>query len=137
MKNQSVVDILSHVELFKEINADDIQLFAELAEEQQFIAGDILFHASEQTNALYVIASGSIQLVDTSQKTEQSLTVFSRYEFIGETILVAPVHQQGFTARVYADATLYRFERTSLLALLHDQRSHVRPGQSAAGEHLP
>lgn len=121
MNQQSIVDCLSQVELFTGVSSDDIRLFAELAEEIQLLAGDILFHASHNTDALYVIAKGSIQLVDSEQASEQSLTVFSRHEFIGETILVAPVHQQKITARVYSDATVYRFDRTCLLALLESR----------------
>ncbi len=118
---QQVATCLTKVELFNNVAEADIGLFAALAHEQQLLAGDILFHASDQTNALYVIAQGSIQLLDADKNGEHSLTVFSRFEFIGEMILVAPVHQQSFTARANSDVQLYRFERDALLQLLESR----------------
>jgi CRP-like cAMP-binding protein len=54
-----------------------------MALEQHLPKSEMLFFGQDKTDALYVIASGSVQLIDESQGYEQSLTVFSRYEFIG------------------------------------------------------
>ena len=115
---QSVTECLNQVELFQNISAQELALFAEHAQRQQLLTGDILFRSHDLTDALYVIASGSIQLFDEQGDTEQSLTVFANNEFIGENILIAPVHKQGVCARVLSDVTLYRFEREVLLTLL-------------------
>lgn len=115
---KSVTECLSKVELFQNISAQELALFAEHAQLQQLLTGDILFRSQDFTDTLYVIASGSIQLFDDQGDTEQSLTVFANYEFIGESILIAPVHKQGVCARVLSDVTLYRFEREALLSLL-------------------
>lgn len=117
---KSVTECLSKVELFQDVCAEDLALFAEHAQRQQLLSGDILFRSHDLSDALYIIASGSIQLFDDKDGTEQSLTVFSSYEFIGETILMAPVHKQGLCARILSDVTLYRFEREALLALLSE-----------------
>ena len=118
MNKQLILECLTQVELFKGVSQEDIALFADLAEAASLLAGDILFHGSDSTDALYVIMSGSIQLIDDNQSNGQSLTVFSRNEFIGETILIAPVHQQTYTARAYTNASLLRFDRNALLHLL-------------------
>lgn len=118
MNMKSVIECLANVELFQGIAEQDLELFAELANGQQGVAGDILFRSQDTTDALYVIASGSIQLFDKQGGAEQSLTVFSDHEFIGETILIAPEHKQGLSARLLTDVTWYRFEREALLSLL-------------------
>ncbi|HEY5715354.1 MAG TPA: aspartate ammonia-lyase, partial [Psychromonas sp.] len=118
MNLKSVTECLSKVELFRGIVGQDLALFAEHAQHQQLLAGDILFRSHDLTDALYVITSGSIQLYDDQGDTEQSLTVFSNNEFIGETILIAPAHQQGLCARLLSDVTLFRFEREALRSLL-------------------
>lgn len=89
-----------------------------MALEQHLPKSEMLFFGQDKTDALYVIASGSVQLIDESQGYEQSLTVFSRHDFIGETILVAPVHPQISSARAYTDVTLYRFDRDNPLSFL-------------------
>ena len=118
MNEQSVTACLTQVELFTGVSASDISLFSDIAEPLTLLKGDILFHSTDSTDALYVIADGSIQLLDVSKEVEQSVTVFSRHEFIGETILVAPVHEQSYTARAYADTAVLRFKRDELLKLL-------------------
>ena len=118
MNTKSVTAFLSEVELFRGIAEQDLALFAEHAQCQKLIAGDILFRSNDLTDALYVIASGSIQLFDDQGEREKSLTVFSTNEFIGETILFAPAHKQALCARLLSDATLYRFEQADLHTLL-------------------
>ena len=115
---KSVTKCLSKVELFQDIPAEALALFAEHAQHQVLPTGDILFREGDLTDDLYVIASGSIQLFDDRSDLERSLTVFSKHEFIGEAILIAPVHKQIFSARALSDATLYRFERDALISLL-------------------
>lgn len=118
MNEQSVTECLTQVELFTGVSESDISLFSDIAEPLTLLKGDILFHSTDSTDALYVIADGSIQLLDVGKEVEQSVTVFSRHEFIGETILVAPVHEQSYTARAYADTAVLRFNRDELLKLL-------------------
>ncbi|MFT6926026.1 MAG: aspartate ammonia-lyase [Psychromonas sp.] len=118
MNLKSVTECLTKVELFRGIVGQDLALFAEHAKHQQLLAGDILFRSQDLNDALYVIISGSIQLYDDQGDSEQSLTVFSNNEFIGENILIAPAHQQGLCARLLTDVTLFRFERDVLRSLL-------------------
>ncbi|PWQ93711.1 aspartate ammonia-lyase [Leucothrix arctica] len=118
MITKSVTDFLSEVELFQGIKEQDLELFAQHAQCQNLQAGDLLFRTEDLTDALYVIASGSIQLFDDQDETERSLTVFSQYEFIGETMLIADAHRQGVCARLLSDGVLYRFEREDFHELL-------------------
>ncbi len=135
MSKKSVTEFLSKVELFRGFVGEDLALFAEHAQCQKLFAGDILFHDHDLTDALYVIESGSIQLFDDQGETEKSLTVFSNNEFIGETILIAPPHEQGLCARLVSDVTLYRFEREALHALLK-QRGDLALKISATISHI-
>lgn len=118
MNAPSVTQFLSNVELFQGIDTQDLSLFAEHAQQQTPLAGDILFRSHDLTEALYVIESGSVQLFDDQGEKEVSLTVFSNCEFIGETILIAPAHRQGLCARMLSDGVLYRFEQEALHKLL-------------------
>ncbi|CAA6814150.1 MAG: Aspartate ammonia-lyase (EC [uncultured Thiotrichaceae bacterium] len=118
MNTKPITKLLSEVELFQGIAEQDLALFAEHVQYQELKARDILFRTNDLTDALYVIASGSIQLFDDQGERERSLTVFSNHEFIGETILIAPPHKQGVCARLLSDGVLYQFEREVLHDLL-------------------
>lgn len=121
MNLKSITDCLTKVDLFQGIAGQDLALFAELAQCQNRQTGDILFRRNTPADTLYVIASGTIQLFNDQGDTEQSLTVFSNNEFIGETILIAPEHEHRLSARLLSDVTLYSFERDALLSLLRQR----------------
>ncbi|WP_435235354.1 aspartate ammonia-lyase [Psychromonas sp. PT13] len=114
----SVTECLRKVELFQDISTEELSLFAALAEYKQQTTGEALFQREDLTDTLYVISSGSIQLYDDRSGTEQSITVFAKHEFIGESILIAPVHKQGFSARLLSDTAYYQFKRDDLIDLL-------------------
>ena len=114
----TVIECLRKVELFQDISTEELTLFAALAEYKTQTSGESLFQREDLTDTLYVISSGSIQLFDDRSGTEQSITVFAKHEFIGESILIAPVHKQGFSARLLSDTAYYQFKRDDLIALL-------------------
>jgi len=113
-----VTECLSKAELFQDISPEELALFTEYAHFMELPAGASLFRSDDLTDSLYVIASGNIQLFDDRSGTEQSITVFAKHEFIGESILIAPVHKHGFSARILADTCLYQFKREDLMTLL-------------------
>lgn len=121
MGDRMLVDCLARAELFQGVNDDDLQLFAGLAVQKQLKASEYLFKTGENSDSLYIIESGSIQLIDDKVSPEQSLTVFSANEFIGETVLVAPTHSQSFSARAYSDASVYCLEKGGLLNILEQR----------------
>lgn len=115
-----IITCLSKVELFQGIPEEELALFAAFSDEKHMRAGEVLFREDDLTDALYIVASGSIQLLDTIGNEEQSLTVFSSNEFIGETVLIAQEHQQGFMARAISDVLVYVFPRLGLISLLEN-----------------
>lgn len=119
MNTQSITECLRHIELFQGLPNHALQLFAECAQMQQLTAGQVLFQRGDAADALFVIAAGSLQLFDDKGSSEQSVTVLSRNEFIGETILIAPVYKQDLSARALMNTTLYRFDKDQLLTLFN------------------
>jgi aspartate ammonia-lyase len=115
MDQKSIIECFTHVELFNGISPADLVFFAEIAQSQQLRPEERLFHGDDTAQALYIIASGSLQLLD---EQEQSLTVFSRHEFIGETIFAAPDHKQTFCTRALSHVQVYRLDRDELLSRL-------------------
>lgn len=118
MNTQAVVDCLSHVELFHGVSEQELTLFANVAQPLTLSTGDSLFQSDEKADALYVIADGSVQIYDNQGGIEKSVTVFSKHEFIGESILIAPEHKQGRNARMLCETQLYKFDKAELKKLL-------------------
>jgi aspartate ammonia-lyase len=118
MSIEKIVTCLAQVELFQGVAKTDLSLFAHFATSQTLAQGEILFRENDMTEYLYVITAGSIQVLDKVGEQEQSLTIFSTHEFIGETVLISPVHQQGVIARAISNTQVYIFPRAALLSLL-------------------
>lgn len=110
--------LLSKIELFSDIPKQALANFAELMKEYRYQQGDTLFTSDDLSDTLYLIDFGSVQLFDIQEEREHSLTVFSDKEFIGEALLIAPVHKQGVNARVLVDSLIYTIERSALITLL-------------------
>lgn len=119
MNINATIECLRRVELFQGIPEYALRLFAECAQPQQYKSGEIVFYREDNADTLFVIASGSIQIFDDRSGSEQSVTVFSQHEFIGETILIAPEHKQDVTARALCDSLLYKFDNGDLLSLFN------------------
>lgn len=118
MTSASILSHLQKVELFTGFTSPELESFAELIEHSTFAKGQMLFQQHELNDTLIVIVTGSVQLFDKQSDSEQSLTVFSQYEFIGETIFIAPVHEYGFNARALSETVVYKMPRTAVLNVL-------------------
>jgi aspartate ammonia-lyase len=118
MKIQLCSQLLSKIELFADIPKQALASFADLMKEHRYQQGDVLFTSDDLSDTLYLIDFGSVQLFDIQDKRELSLTVFSDKEFIGEALLIAPVHKQGVNARVLIDSLIYTIDRDALVKLL-------------------
>ena len=111
-------ELLSKIELFSDIPKKALASFAELLNTHHYQAGDSLFTSEDLSDTLYLIDYGSLQLFDTEEGKELSLTVFSDKEFIGEALLIGPVHKLGVNARFLSDSLIYTIKRSALIELL-------------------
>lgn len=110
---------------------DDAQLkeIAMISEEVQYESGHILFRKGEKTEALYVLVSGNVDLIDTIT-TEHDPTYYKEY-VIGEmeegsvlavSALVSPFILNA-TAKLTSPCRLIRINSVELLKLA-DQDCH-------------
>ena len=115
-----VTEILKKVELFEGVADHDLEEIGAAIEAREFLPGEFLFHGGQDARELHIIFEGRVQALHPGDGSgePQSLTVFSKYEFIGETILVAPVHPHTISARAVGDVQVGVITREMLLGLL-------------------
>ena len=84
----AVEDILANVELFAELDKDDIDRIAKSAVVRDFQKGDVIVRENEAGVALYIIARGTVEVVKgLGSGGEQKLAELTDGSFFGEMAL--------------------------------------------------
>jgi CRP-like cAMP-binding protein len=81
-------DILANVELFAELDKDDIDRIAKSAVVRDFQKGDVIVRENEAGVALYIIGRGSVEVIKgLGTSNEQKLAELTDGSFFGEMAL--------------------------------------------------
>lgn len=122
MHLQKCKEVLRSATLFKDLNEIYLDLVLMVCEEVQYPAGGTIFRQGDPGDALYIVASGAVDIVLEPQKSEdQPLVIASmeQHDTFGETILVEMGHRTA-TARCRMLTTLLRVPREGLVQLTND-----------------
>jgi CRP/FNR family transcriptional regulator/CRP/FNR family cyclic AMP-dependent transcriptional regulator len=81
--------LLAKVELFSELNADELATVASVASTRSVAKYTVIFHGGDAADAVYVIGSGKVKVVTTSTEGKEFiLTVLGAGQVFGEMALV-------------------------------------------------
>ncbi len=112
---------LSEVELFQLLDEIELDELASVIESQSVAAGEIIFHAGDLGDALYVVRSGEVELYvkdTTGQKIV--LTVAETNDLFGELSMLDS-RPRSATAVALVDTELFLLDRGDLLLLFRKQ----------------
>jgi CRP-like cAMP-binding protein len=84
----SVEETLAHVELFSELDQDDLERLAKVTVSRNFESGDVIVREGELGVAFYIVARGKVEVVkDLGSGNEQVLASMGEGNFFGEMSL--------------------------------------------------
>jgi len=112
---------LSEVELFQLLDETELAELALVIDSHSVSAGDVIFHAGDLGDALYIVRSGEVELYvkdTTGQKIV--LTSIARNELFGELSMLDS-RPRSATARALVDSELLLLDRDDLLLLFKKQ----------------
>lgn len=75
---------LAEVELFRELEGEQLLALVGCAEEQNFIAGERIFNSGEHGDQIYIVRNGVVRIVLPLDKGHHNLASFGRGAFFGE-----------------------------------------------------
>ncbi|MEM9977980.1 MAG: cyclic nucleotide-binding domain-containing protein [Cyanobacteria bacterium P01_D01_bin.2] len=115
--------ILKDVALFQNLSLDELLLIDEALEPQQFIASQTVFEEGSWGAHLYIIASGTVQLVKTVDEEQREIKQLSVGKYFGEIALFDDAPRwNGAIAK--DDCLLLKLEKQRFISLT-TQRPHI------------
>lgn len=110
-------DELAEVEFFELLDRDDLQALAEVVRSRMLDGNEILFHAGEPGESLFIVKSGEVELYvkdTTGQKIV--LTIAEKNDLFGELAMLDDKPRSA-TAMALTDTELFVLNREDLLLL--------------------
>ena len=117
--NESILGLLKGVELCSEQNEEQLKMLANLVVAQNFVRDEtVVLEGDDSVQALYLIASGSVQVYMTGVDGRETILSFlERGDFFGEMSLIDG-EPRSASVRTVTDAQLLIIHRESFLTLI-------------------
>lgn len=119
MVDANILGLLKGVELFSELSEEQIGMLADLVVSQNFNRDEtVVLEGDDSVQALYLIASGSVQVYMTGiDGRETILSFLERGDFFGEMSLIDG-EPRSASVRTVTDAQMLIIHRESFLKLI-------------------
>lgn len=102
---------LALVPLFRQLEAHDLAALCEEVDQVFFKAGEVIFHALDPGDALYLIAKGTVRIWIYDNDVQQiTLSELKVNDFFGE-LAVLDKRERSANATALTDSTLHRLKR--------------------------
>jgi CRP-like cAMP-binding protein len=80
--------LLREIPIFANLSPEDLKLVAEMAREEWYPRGAVLFHEGDEGDVMFVIVEGDLQVLRTVNGVEQVLTERGAGDFVGEMAII-------------------------------------------------
>ncbi len=119
MVDANILGLLKGVELFSELSEEQIGMLADLVVSQNFNRDEtVVLEGDDSVQALYLIASGSVQVYMTGVDGRETILSFlERGDFFGEMSLIDG-EPRSASVRTVTDAQMLIIHRESFLKLI-------------------
>src|SRR5680860_508113 len=89
MDTKEIVGFLQDVELFQDLDEEELQLVAEMIETKVLGPNAVVFRENTPRRKIFIIHEGDVQLFKkTATGEEKRLVVFGKRDFLGENVLI-------------------------------------------------
>ena len=126
---------LQRLDLFRDLQPDEVQALAEFAQVVQFPASTLIFREGEAGDCAYVVVRGSVQVFTVDRNGDEALLAhLNELDHVGEqSLLPGRSGRRNASLRACEDATLLRIPKTEFQRVLA-QRHNLRDLLSQTGE---
>ncbi len=121
MEKSQVKEFLKHIQLFKELSDSQLETICEKVKVENFSANSMVFNENNIRQNLFLIYDGEVELFKrTPYGVEKRLSIFSRYDFLGEGALMDD-SPHSTSARATINSVIITLSRDSFRQLMKEQ----------------
>ena len=113
-----MLDFLEKVDLFKDMDDDQIEVIRPCCEEAEFKRGERIFGGGEDADALYVVIEGEIELREEDINEAPVVSTLSEGNAFGWSALVSPYQYHLSAYSASRTCKVLKIERARLTKLL-------------------
>jgi aspartate ammonia-lyase len=125
MDKNEMIEFLKSIELFKELNIDELTRFNEIVNVRKLCTGNILFTQNSPRDNMFIIYDGSVDLVKQgAYGIEKPLLTFVKNDFLAEGALMDN-YPHSTTARVAEDSIILTVHRNDFNELMKENSQLV------------
>ena len=112
-----VAQLLAKVEMFSELDSEELERVASLAQTRTAAKDTVIFHAGDPADAVYVISNGKVKVVTTSTDGKEFiLTVLGAGQVFGEMALIESATRS---------ASVITLTAAEMISISHDDFQHL------------
>ncbi len=121
MEKSEIKEFLKHIQLFKELNDSQLEAICDKLKVEQFAINSMVFTENNIRKNLFLIYEGEVELFKrTPYGGEKRLSIFSKYDFIGEGALMDD-SPHSTSARATINSVIVTLSRASFKELMKEQ----------------
>lgn len=134
MQKSLLKEFLKQVQLFKELNDSQLDAICDKVKLEEYTAKSLLFSENNIRKNLFLIFDGEVELFKrTPYGKEKRLSVFSKYDFLGEGALMDD-SPHSTSARATKDSKIFFLARDSFKELMKEQNDTALAILSSVGK---
>mgnify|MGYP000241002045 CR=1 FL=1 len=117
-------NLLKRVQLFANLADEELAMLANICNERQVTAQELIIEQNTTGTGMYVVATGSVEVFIRGLENARSLVVLGRGQVIGEMALIDQGYRSASVKATEEGAALYLIERDQFYQLC-EQNNHI------------
>lgn len=120
----SIANLLKRVQLFANLQPDELEALAAICQETVIQASETILSQNTTGNEMYIVAQGSVEVFIQGLEDSRSLVVLGKGQVFGEMALIDQGYRSASVRTTREGATLYLIESDAFYKLC-DENYHI------------
>ncbi len=120
----SISNLLKRVQLFANLELDELEQLAAIAHEQKITPSEIVISQNTTGKEMYIVAKGAVEVYIQGLDDARSLVVLGKGQVIGEMALIDQGYRSASVRTTREGATLYLIESDDFYSLC-EKNNHI------------
>ncbi|GJM41522.1 MAG: hypothetical protein DHS20C20_18040 [Ardenticatenaceae bacterium] len=120
----SIANLLKRVQLFANLQADELEQLAAICQEKTVASGETIISQNTTGKEMYIVAQGAAEVFIQGLEDARSLVVLGKGQVIGEMALIDQGYRSASVRATREGASLYQIESDAFYKLC-EENNHI------------